>query len=133
MNKQKSLLTCTMALGLFLGLETTAQAKEWEQSLVINLTRHEVHEPTYGYTKWGFSKDSLVEIEPGVAIVEDITYCPLVAKIADGMQIDNTGWYIITAKIDMRFSRMYGKKGPVFLLQSAEKAEPPTQKVATFY
>ena len=68
MNKQKSLLTCTMALGLFLGLETTAQAKEWEQSLVINLTRHEVHEPTYGYTKWGFSKDSLVEIEPGVAI-----------------------------------------------------------------
>ena len=68
MNKQKSLLTCTMALGLFLGLETTAQAKEWEQSLVVNLTRHEVHEPTYGYTKWGFSKDSLVEIEPGVAI-----------------------------------------------------------------
>ncbi len=65
--------------------------------------------------------------------VEDITYCPLVAKIADGMQIDNTGWYIITAKIDMRFSRMYGKKGPVFLLQSAEKAEPPEQKVATFY
>ena len=65
--------------------------------------------------------------------VEDITYCPLVAKIADGMQIDNTAWYVITAKIDLRFSRMYGKKGPVFLLHNAEKAEPPEQKVATFY
>ena len=65
--------------------------------------------------------------------VEDITYCPLVARIGAGMTIENTGWYIITAGIDFRFSRLYGKKGPVFMLQAIEPAQPPAQQVATFY
>ena len=68
MKCRKSLFVSSFALAVLLGAGVSAQAKEWEQSLVINLTRHEVGEPTYGYTKWGFSKDSLVEIEPGVAI-----------------------------------------------------------------
>ena len=61
MNKQKSLLTCTMALGLLLGLGTTAQAKEWEQSFMVNLSRHDEKDAALGYTQWGFSKDSVVE------------------------------------------------------------------------
>ncbi|MBQ7540724.1 MAG: GTPase [Clostridia bacterium] len=65
--------------------------------------------------------------------VEDIAFCPLVARIRDGMTITNTGWYMITAKIDFRFSRLYAKKGPVFLLEQIEPAEPPQQPVATFY
>lgn len=65
--------------------------------------------------------------------VEDITYCPLVARIGGGMQIANSGWYMILADIDFRFSRLYGKKGPVFMLREIESAQPPQQQVATFY
>ena len=73
MKCRKSLFVSSFALALLLGAGVSAQAKEWEQSLVVNLTRHEVREPTYGYTKWGFSKDSLVEKGTDVASGE-ITY-----------------------------------------------------------
>ena len=63
MNRQKSLLACTMALGLLLGLGTTAQAKEWEQSLVVSLSGYKANGE---YFQWGFSKDSLAtEIDHG--------------------------------------------------------------------
>lgn len=63
MNRQKSLLACTMALGLLLGLGTTAQAKEWEQSLVVPLSGYKANGQ---YFQWGFSKDSLAtEINHG--------------------------------------------------------------------
>ncbi len=65
--------------------------------------------------------------------VEDISFCPLVARMEDDMKIENSGWYQIRAKIDLRFSRLYGKKGPVLLLQSVVPTQPPEQKVATFY
>lgn len=63
----------------------------------------------------------------------DIQYCPLVAKIPEGMQVQNTAWYVMQAQMDFRFSRLYGKKGPVLMLQSIEPAQPPEQVVATFY
>lgn len=61
MNKQKSLLTCTMALGLLLGLGTNAQAKEWEQTFTVDLRIYTDDLTSYEESKWGFSKDSLVE------------------------------------------------------------------------
>lgn len=61
MNKQKSLLTCTMALGLLLGLGTNAQAKEWEQTFTVDLRIFSDVTPGLEEAKWGFSKDSLVE------------------------------------------------------------------------
>ena len=65
--------------------------------------------------------------------VEDITYCGLVSKLKDGMKIENSGWYQIEAEIDIRFSRLYGKKGPVFNVNKVAPAEPPEEQVATFY
>ncbi|MBQ6165529.1 MAG: GTPase [Clostridia bacterium] len=65
--------------------------------------------------------------------VEDIQYCPLVAKYDDPIRIENGGWYDVTAKIDIRFSRLYGKKGPIYVVQSAVKTTEPEEKVATFY
>ena len=55
MNKQKGLLACTMALGLLLGSAVSTQAKEWEQSFVVDLDA-----TNYSHMSWGFSKDSLV-------------------------------------------------------------------------
>ena len=61
MNKQKSLLTCTLALGLLLGLGTNAQAEEWEQTFTVDLRIFSDDTPVLEEAKWGFSKDSLVE------------------------------------------------------------------------
>ena len=61
MNKQKSSLTCTLALGLLLGLGTNAQAEEWEQTFTVDLGMHGEVGTFFGHPVWGFSKDSLVE------------------------------------------------------------------------
>ena len=63
----------------------------------------------------------------------DITYCPLVAKFAPGTAIENSAWYRVKAKIDFRFSRLYGKKGPIYVIETIEPADPPEEQVATFY
>lgn len=63
----------------------------------------------------------------------DITYCGLVTKFEKETEVVNTGWYIITAKLDIRFSRLYGKKGPVLNVTAIEKTIEPEDPVATFY
>lgn len=65
--------------------------------------------------------------------VEDIQYCALVSKLADGVQVENSTWYNVEATVDIRFSRLYGKKGPIFNVTKAEKTDPPEEQVATFY
>lgn len=60
MNKQKSLLSCTMALGLLLGFGTHAQAEEWEQTFTVDIGVSSDNLKSYEESKWGFSKDSLV-------------------------------------------------------------------------
>ncbi len=55
------------------------------------------------------------------------------SKLKDGMKLQNSGWYQIEATIDIRFSKLYGKKGPVFNVTKAVPAEPPEEQVATFY
>ncbi len=64
---------------------------------------------------------------------DDIAFCGLVSKVKDISQVENSCWYIVTAEIDIRFSRMYGKKGPVFNVIKMENAEAPEEMVATFY
>ncbi len=64
---------------------------------------------------------------------DDITYCGLVAKLSDTHKPENSAWYKVTAKIDIRFSRLYGKKGPVFYVKELVPAKAPEQQVATFY
>ena len=64
---------------------------------------------------------------------DDIQYCGLVSKVSDISKVSNSAWYNVTAEIDIRFSRLYGKKGPVFYVKSLEIAEPPVEQVATFY
>ena len=63
----------------------------------------------------------------------DITYCGLVAKLRDQDHPVNSGWYTVTAKIDIRFSRLYGKKGPVLYVTDMQKTIEPEEQVATFY
>ena len=60
MRNLKRLVLSGLAATFVFGLGST-QAKEWEQSFTVNLSRHEVGAPVWGYSRWGFSKDSLVE------------------------------------------------------------------------
>ena len=65
--------------------------------------------------------------------VEDIQYCGLVSKLSSDMQPVNGMWYTVEAEIDIRFSRLYGKKGPIFNVIRLSSAQPPEETVATFY
>lgn len=62
----------------------------------------------------------------------DITYCPLVARLG-GIQVENSQWYMATVNVDIRFSRLYGKKGPIYNVEKLEKCDAPEEQVATFY
>ncbi len=64
---------------------------------------------------------------------DDIQYCGLVSKVKDSSMVQNSYWYTVTAEIDIRFSRLYGKKGPVFNVKRLEPADAPEEQVATFY
>ena len=49
------------------------------------------------------------------------------------IEIEDGGWYEVTGKLEVRFSKAYNKRGPVLNVEKAEKADAPEQPVATFY
>lgn len=64
---------------------------------------------------------------------DDIAYCGFVTKWSDAKRVENSQWLTVTAKIDIRFSRLYGKRGPILNVLKAESAQAPAEPVATFY
>ena len=65
--------------------------------------------------------------------VEDIRYAALVAQW-DGVEtLNSRDWVHLQAKVEIRFSRIYGKRGPVLQIKSLEKTQQPENPVATFY
>ena len=64
---------------------------------------------------------------------DDIQFAGLICKWDEYDSIVGDSWHILTAKINHKFSRAYGKKGPVLTYISAEDCEVPEQPVATFY
>lgn len=63
----------------------------------------------------------------------DIAYTGLACQWdkADGLQ--SKSWVTVTATVAIKFSSVYGNRGPVLQVQSVEPAQPPAQEVATFY
>ena len=51
-------------------------------------------------------------------------------KVGD---LKHAQWYRIRATIEVRFSAVYGKKGPVFKVDSIAPTQEPQEPVATFY
>ena len=64
---------------------------------------------------------------------DDIQFAGLICKWDEYDSIEGDSWHILTAKINHKFSRAYGKKGPVLTYISDEACEVPEQPVATFY
>ena len=65
--------------------------------------------------------------------VEDIQFAGLVCQWEKAETVRDDSWMILTAKINFKFNRAYGKKGPVLTYLSAEPCDAPAQDVATFY
>ena len=65
--------------------------------------------------------------------VEDIQFAGLVCQWEEADTVQDDSWMILTAKINFRFNRAYGKKGPVLTHVDSVLCEAPEQSVATFY
>ena len=65
--------------------------------------------------------------------VEDIQFAGLVCQWEGADTVKDDSWMILTARINFRFHRAYGKKGPVLTYIDATLCDAPEQPVATFY
>lgn len=65
--------------------------------------------------------------------VEDIQFAALVCQWDKADSVQDDTWMLLTAKVDFKFSRAYGRKGPVLSCISAEPCQAPEQPVAAFY
>ena len=63
----------------------------------------------------------------------DITYSGLVCFHAFPEPLKTRDWVMVTARIDLEYSPIYGQKGPVLKASVLDFADPPEQEVATFF
>ncbi|MGM9670877.1 MAG: TIGR03943 family putative permease subunit [Oscillospiraceae bacterium] len=65
--------------------------------------------------------------------VEDIQFAGIICNWEKADSIRDDEWVILTATLENKFHRAYGRKGPVLTVQSVEETEKPEEAVATFY
>ena len=65
--------------------------------------------------------------------VEYIQFAALVCQWDEADTVQDDSWMILTAKLNFKFNKAYGRKGPVLSYVSHELCEAPEQPVATFY
>ena len=65
--------------------------------------------------------------------VEDIQFAGMVCQWKNAQTVADDSWMILTARVNFKFNRAYGKRGPVLTYLSAEPSAAPEQPVATFY
>ena len=68
-----------------------------------------------------------------VRLAEDIQFAGLICQWEDSDSIVGDSWHVLTARINFKFSRAYGKKGPVLTFIEDSPCEVPEQPVATFF
>ncbi len=64
---------------------------------------------------------------------DDITYSGIVCDWSGAETLSQRDWIIITAKIELKKHKMYGKKGPVLAVSEVVRTSAPEQELATFY
>ena len=65
--------------------------------------------------------------------VEDIQFAALVCQWERADTVEDNSWMILTARVNFKFNRAYGKRGPVLTYLASEPCDIPAQDVATFY
>jgi len=64
---------------------------------------------------------------------EDTQLAGLVCQWDNASSVTNEQWMILTARINFKYNRAYGAKGPVLTHIESELCDAPEQPVATFY
>ena len=64
---------------------------------------------------------------------DDIAYRGVVAKGMGGLKLATRDWVIVEGKIAEEYSKLYRGRGPVLTVSKTQRAEKPTEEVATFY
>lgn len=65
--------------------------------------------------------------------VEDIQFTGLICLWPEAKTLSTEEWAVVSARVELRFHKGYGRKGPVLTVTSAEPCDPLEQPVATFY
>ena len=65
--------------------------------------------------------------------VNDIQFTGLICRWPEAAKLNKGQWVTVTAKVELKWHKGYGKKGPVLMAERIEAAQPPAQTVATFY
>ena len=65
--------------------------------------------------------------------VEDIQFAALICQWEQAESLQDDLWMILTARVNFKFNKAYGRKGPVLTYISHELCDKPAQDVATFY
>ena len=65
--------------------------------------------------------------------VEDIQFAALICQWEQAESLQDDLWMILTARVNFKFNKAYGRKGPVLTYISHEPCDKPEQDVATFY
>ena len=65
--------------------------------------------------------------------VEDIQFAGIICNWDKADTVRDDEWVILTATLENKFHRAYGRKGPVLTVLSMEGTEKPEEAVATFY
>lgn len=63
----------------------------------------------------------------------DIQFTALICRTDDAPSLANDCWIELTAKIEYKFHKAYGRRGPVLTATAYTLCEAPEQPVATFY
>ncbi len=64
---------------------------------------------------------------------EDIQFAGLICQWENADSIVGDSWHVLTARINFKFNRAYGKKGPVLSFVEDSPCDPPDPAVATFF
>ena len=64
---------------------------------------------------------------------DDIQFAALVCQWEGAETVKDDSWMMLTAKVNFRFNKAYGKKGPVLTYIEGNSCPAPEQDVATFY
>ncbi|MDD4689374.1 MAG: GTPase [Eubacteriales bacterium] len=65
--------------------------------------------------------------------IEDVTFKPMICDCDNASQINSKGWYVITARINIKKHKLYKARGPVLTLMDYAISSAPDQEIATFY
>ena len=63
----------------------------------------------------------------------DIQFTGLVCRWPEAASLSKGQWVTVTAHVEVKWHKGYGKKGPVLDVEKLEPTDPPAQPVATFY